>query len=81
MHFGQSQRMWKIECLVFFAECVRVFDSCNLSVVLWGLLSEGLLPHGSMPHMHTVRPGSRLLTLRCRANHHKLSVNESFNVA
>lgn len=54
MHFGQSQRMREIECLVFFAECVRVFDSCNLSVVLWGLLSEGLLPHGSMPHMRTV---------------------------
>lgn len=63
MHFGQSQRMREIERLVFFAECVRVFDSSNLSVVLWGLLSEGLLPHGWMPHTRTVRPGSRLPSL------------------
>lgn len=81
MHFGQSQRMWEIECLVFFAECVRVFDSSNLSVVLWGLLSEGLLPHGSMPHGETrLTVTDSSLPCLC-ANHHKLSVNESFNVA
>lgn len=64
MHFGQSQWMQEIECLVFLAECVRVFDSSNLSVVLWGFLSESRLPRGSTPRVNTARPRSLLLTPR-----------------